>query len=445
MITSDVYLTLALQHRFSDRLTFNATYLKYRYNEDLSEHRTSNQFLPGDPTVLQLAYIRRLHDRSLDNVATYLVADVRTGPLAHKAVAGFDVYQQDDNRSQWGARGNDSLYTADGALPGGGVADFNLADPVYTLNRDPETYEANWFSVPRAQEPARQRSYGAYVQDQVSAGPLDVLLGLRYERYSTRLADPDNPDAFEFVEQTTLLPRLGLVYGITDAINAYATFTQGFEPQDAEIIQRPDLYGGPFDPETGTLYEVGSKGTFFSDRLLATASLYQITKSNVLVSANAPGQPELLAQRGEVRSRGVEVEAAGSVTSALQLTVNYALNNTEITESDDPEEIGRVSENAPRHQGGFWGKYTLRRGPLAGVGVGVGGRFLTERHTFDETLQLPGFVVFDASLSYTVDRFRVTAYADNLADETYWVGGYNYGRIYPGAPRTFRIKVGYTF
>lgn len=39
----------------------------------------------------------------------------------------------------------------------------------------------------------------------------------------------------------------------------------------------------------------------------------------------------------------------------------------------------------------------------------------------------------------------MTAYTDNLLDERYWVGGYNYGRIYSGAPRTFRVTAGYTF
>lgn len=446
MVTKDFSLTLSLQHAFTDWLTFNSSYLKYRYDEDLSEHRTSNAFLPSDSTVLQLAYIRRLQDRLVDNVTNYLVADLNTGRVQHQALVGFDYYRQDDNASQWGARGGEYFITATGdTLQGGGVADFDLANPVYSLNRDPETYVANWISEPRSEEPARASSYGVYVQDQLTLGPLHVLLGLRQEWYHTRLVDLDNPDVFENVQQTAFLPRAGIVYELTNQINAYATYTEGFEPQSATIIQQPELYGGPFDPETSDLVEVGAKGTFFGDRLLATTAVYQITKRNMLVSANSPGNPELLEQRGEVRSRGFEVDAVGSLTPELQLTANYALNETVITESDNPEEVGRVSENAPRHQGGLWARYTLPGGPLSGVGLGVGARFVTDRNTFNQDLQLPGFAVFDASVSYTVDRFRITTYMDNLLNETYWVGGYDYGRIYPGAPRTFRVKVGYTF
>ncbi|MFW5972817.1 MAG: TonB-dependent siderophore receptor, partial [Bacteroidota bacterium] len=446
MLTEDFHLTLSLQHALNSWLVFNSSYLKYRYDEDLSEHRTSNLFLPDDPTVLQLAYIRRLQDRTVDNVSNYLVADLATGLMRHQAVLGFDFYQQDDNRSQWAARGDDYLITAGGdSLAGGGVSNFDLDDPVYSLNRDPETYTANWFSQPRLRDPARTRSYGVYVQDQITIGSFDVLLGLRHEWHSTRVSALDDSGELEYVEQTALLPRLGLVYGVDDKMNLFATFAQGFEPQNASIIQQPEVYGGPFDPETSDLLESGIKSTFLDDRLLTTASVYQITKRNVLVNAGVAGNPDMLEQRGEVRSRGLEIEAVGSIGPALQLTANYGLNETVITQSDDASEIGNISENAPRHQGGLWVRYTVANGPFGGVGFGGGARFVTERNTFNENLQLPGFAVFDASVSYTVDRFRLTAFMDNIVNETYWVGGYNYGRIYPGAPRSVRVKVGFTF
>ena len=440
MVIDDLHLTLSVEHELTDRLSLNASYLKYNYDEDLSEHRTSNRFLPDDPTVLQLAYIRRIQDRSVDNISTYLVADAETGRLEHQTLAGFDFFQQDDNRSQWGARGDEFLVLSDGSTrPGGGVANFDLDDPLYTLNRDPETYTANWFSQPRLVDPNRTRSYGAYVQDQVTFGPAHLLVGLRHEWYRTRQPD------MTWVEQTALIPRVGLVYEVTGDVNVYGTFTQGFEPQSASIIASPDIYGGPFDPETSDLLETGAKGSFLNGRLLATTAIYQITKRNVLVNANAPGNPELLEQRGETRSRGFEIELVGSVSDALRITGNYAFNDAVITESDDPAEIGLVAENAPAHQGGLWSRYTVTSGPLAGVGFGAGVRFVTERETFDRSLTLPDHAILDASIFYAIGQFRITGYADNLLDDTHWVGGYNYGRIFPGTPRNIRVKIGYSF
>jgi iron complex outermembrane receptor protein len=446
--TTDLYLTLSLRHAFTDWLTFNSSYLKYRYDENLAEHRTSNVFLPDDPTVLQMRFIRRQSDTSVDNVTNYLAADFETGPLSHQALAGFDYYRQDANGSSWQAFGDEEFITARGdTLPGGGVPNFDLDDPNYSLDREPETYTAARTS-PRSEEPARTYTYGAYVQDQITYGPLRLLLGLRQEWFNTRLPALDgeeNEENFEHIEQTALLPRAGLVYEVTDALNVYGTFTQGFQPQDASTLQQPERFGGPFDPERSTLLEAGAKSEFLDGGLYATLAAYQITKRNVLVNANAPNRPDLLEQRGEVRSRGVELSASGSLAPGLRLTANYAYNDAVITESSDPDDIGQTNENAPHHQGSFWGKYTLLRGPLKGLGAGLGLRAVSERETFAETLDLPGHAIVDASLSYRVDRFEVTAYVDNLLDETYWTGGYNYGRIFPGSPRRFRVKVAYTF
>src|SRR5690606_24268249 len=39
----NLYTTASLQHKFSDRISFNASYMKFLYDEDLLEHRTSNR------------------------------------------------------------------------------------------------------------------------------------------------------------------------------------------------------------------------------------------------------------------------------------------------------------------------------------------------------------------------------------------------------------------
>ncbi|MDX1636572.1 MAG: TonB-dependent receptor [Balneolaceae bacterium] len=116
---TDFYVTVSLSHQFSDALSFNLSYLKFSYDENLAEHRTSNVFLPDDPTTLQLAYIRRKQVRNTDNLTTYFVGKRQTGPVQHKALIGFDFNQVDDNRSQWGARGDDFFIVGSDSLQGG--------------------------------------------------------------------------------------------------------------------------------------------------------------------------------------------------------------------------------------------------------------------------------------------------------------------------------------
>jgi iron complex outermembrane receptor protein len=443
MRNTNVHVTASLTHEFSDRLSVSSSYMKFRYDHDLEEHRTSNVFLPGDPTTLQLAFIKRKQERIVDNVTNYFTLDVETGPVEHEVLTGFDFFQQDDNRTQWGARGDEAFVTPSGdSLPGGNVGNFSLTDPVYTIEgRTPSTYEANWFSQSRTTEPIRSRTYGAYVQDQLRWNDLRVLLSLRREWYRD-LLPPSQGD--ETVEQSAWLPRLGAVYSLPGGVNVYGTYAEGFQPQSAQSLINPQA-GGPFDPETSQLYEAGAKAQLLGGRLTATTALYQITKENVLVSANAPGNPQLLEQRGEERSRGVEVEVAGAPVPGLRLTANYAYNDAVIVEAATEAAEGTVKENAPHHMGGLWSTYTLGGGALQGLGIGAGVNFVTERNTFEDALQLPGYTVVDASVFYTVNNFKITASVDNVLDETYWTGGYNFGRIYPGAPRKGLLKIGYTF
>jgi iron complex outermembrane receptor protein len=444
MRNTNFHVTASLTHEFTDWLAFNSSYMKFRYDHDLEEHRTSNVFLPDDPTTLQLAFIKRMQERTVDNVTNYVTLDLETGPVTHEALAGFDFLQQDDNRTQWGARGDDTfvLPGGRGELPGGNVPDFNLEDPVYTIEgRNPSNYEANWFSQARFQEPVRARTYGAYVQDQIEFQSLRVLLSLRHEWYRDILP-PESGG--ETVRQSTWLPRVGVVYGLPLGVNLYGTYAEGFQPQAAEDILNPEA-GGPFDPEQSRLYETGAKASLLGGRLSATASVYQITKENVLVNANEPGNPEKLVQRGEERSRGGELELAGEPVRGLRFTANYAYNDAVIVEGAEPSAEGTVKENAPHHMGGLWTTYTVQSGVFEGLGVGGGLHFVTERNTFAESLQLPGYTIADATAFYTVNNFKITATVNNVLDETYWKGGYNYGRIFPGTPRQFLMKVGYQF
>ena len=448
MRNTNFYVTASLNHEFTDRLSFSSSYVRHRYDHDLEEHRTSNVFLPNDPTTLQLAFIKRKQERVVDNVTNYFTLDVETGAVEHEAVAGFDFFQQDENRTQWGARGDEAFVTPSGdSVAGGNVGNFSLTDPTYTIEgRNSSTYEANWFSQSRTTEPIRARTYGAYIQDQLQWNDLSVLLSLRREWYRDILPPEQLPSGQvdRTVEQTAWLPRVGAVYELPRDINVYGTYAEGFQPQGTDPILNPQA-GGPFDPQKSQLFEVGSKATFFDGQLTATTALYQITKNNVLVSANDPANPQRQVQRGEERSRGVELEVAGSPVPGLEVTANYAYNNAIITEAAQAENEGDVKENAPHHMGGIWSTYTVGSGVLKGLGVGAGANFVTERNTFEESLQLPGYVVTDASIFYTVNNFKITASVDNVLDETYWTGGYNYGRIYPGSPRTVLMKVGYTF
>lgn len=456
-----LYTTASLQHKFTDYISFNASYMKFLYDEDLLEHRTSNRYaVDADgaeiPTLMEMQTIRRKRKNYNDNITLYLVNDFATGPLVHKLLVGYDYIQNvspvgGSNYNAGGYRNaaNDGAFNTydptnrDNYLirdnrPVPNVPHFDLTNPDYSISEI-----SGYFNVSSAQAVTKYFVNGVYVQDQISWGPIQALLAFRQEYYTDILNY--QKDNAEEVQQQAFIPRFGLVYTPVEPISLYATYAQGYQPQGAGTIGDPDRYGGPFDPLTSTMYEGGAKMEFINKQLAINAAIYQIEQNNILINANDPENPDRLRQLGQQRSRGIELDVYGQILPNLSVTANWAVNETMITESDNEAEEGNILPNAPKHQGSIWAKYVFTTQALNGIGVGVGTNYVSTRTTFSDVLTLPSYVVADAALYYTIDKFRLSASLNNVFNKTHWVGGYDFNRLFPGTPRNFLVGIGYTF
>lgn len=457
--TTDVaYSTLSLNHELSEHLSFNASYMRYRYQEDLFEHRTSNQFAVDSlgnqiPTLMGMRIGARERKQITDNVSTYFVWNTTTGDIEHKLLAGFDFIQsvtpvgsanlftassaiyrtRDGGLAEYDPQNPGNYFFDENGNPVPNIPHFNLEDPTYLLGFPSD------YILGRGESPAtRFHTRGIYIQDQIKWNRLQILLGLRQEFYTDVLNYQQSDE--EERQQEKFLPRLGLVYSLSNNINLYGTYTESFQPQNPNNLV--EAVGGPFDPLTGSMWEIGAKAEFFNKQLAVNMAAYTIENSNILITDVNTG---LFTQWGGERSQGVELDVNGRITPNLSLTVNYAYNEAKITESADESEEGQIKENAPRHSGGFFANYGFDRGILDGLNINLGSNFVTERNTFEDALQLPGYMVWDAGVSYKVNKVKVAFTFNNVFDKTHWVGGYSFVRLFPGAPRNYLISVAYTF
>ena len=71
-------------------------------------------------------------------------------------------------------------------------------------------------------------------------------------------------------------------------------------------------------------------------------------------------------QTGEVRIRGFEAEGKASLMDGLDLVGAYTYSDSEITESNDPLELGNEVALIPKHQASLWADYTIGRGRSTG-------------------------------------------------------------------------------
>jgi len=457
----DLSLNASLTHKFTDWLSFNASYLKYAWNEDLLEHRNARNFAVDSagkqiPNLVQMQVFERLQKTYTDNLTTYLVGNLETGPVQHKILLGYDYIQQvrPPGGAQNTARGfrnaanngvinsyravDRSRYLLDAAgNPVPNVPSFDITKRQYLIGN-----VSDYFFERTSLEPTKYLVNGFYAQNQLTYGKLQLLLGLRREFYTDVAGFQSGTE--KAVEQQAWLPRAGLVYAITKNVNVYGTYVQGYQPQGVSSQVNPNA-GGPFDPLVSNMVEAGAKSDFYNGRFSANLALYQIIQNNVLVPAGDAQNPDLLRQRGQERARGVEVEATGRILPNLSIQANYAYNEAIITKGNE-NEIGQVKENAPFTQGGAWAKYTLNGTALDGIGVGLGAQYVSNRWpSLTRSFSLPAYTLFDAAVYYEFSKFRLSLNVQNLSNKRYWVGGYDYLALFPGAPRNFLVNVAYTF
>ena len=108
--------------------------------------------------------------------------------------------------------------------------------------------------------------------------------------------------------------------------------------------------------------------------------------------------------------------------------------------------MGLRKENTPANNASLWTRYDLTAPSLRGLGVGFGVQYQGSRIPwFSRAFELPAFTVADAALYYRVKAIQLAVNANNLFNTTYWVGAYDYFRLFPGAPRNVMVNVTYLF
>ena len=457
-------LTTSLNHQLSDNLSFSASYIRTGYNEDLLEHRGANKYAVDGagvsiPTEIEMQVFMRKRKRYIDNISNFFVYKTKTGVLDHNLVLGYDYAQEKlpAGGSQLEAKGyrnaantgaintynpnNKSAYLLDAnGNPVPNVAHFDLSNP-YSSHQLKDM--SKYFYTNRAFDPTFYSTYGIYLQDQIKLGPLKALLGVRYDEYIDR--ENYTKDNEKKVKQHSFLPRVGLTYTLTPNINLYSTYVKGYNPQTASVLSNPNA-GGPFDPLESNMIEFGGKSSWFKESLYVTLAFYKIKEKNSLYSANDTSNIDLMRAIGEQESKGIEIDLNGRITNQWSISAAYSFNEASITDSPIASEIGRQKPNTPKHQGNIWTRYNFTDGALKDFGLAFGSNFVTRRNlSISDTQTIPGYTVMNAALYYTINKFKIQLNANNIANKTYWVGGYDYIRLFPGAPKNWLLTLGYSF
>lgn len=413
--TDQAGLTLLTEHRFTPSLKFTSGLRYVEASAAFNEIYPDVYSNPADPFVD--AAKRRVgrsayaieSDTSTFTTDNNLAWDVATGPLSHKLLVGIDYLNyREKQKTGFGA-----------------VADIDIYAPVY----------GNFIAPTLSDLPTlKQNQVGVYLQDQIRfADRVSVVLGARRDRAESQVGSAEAQ-----VDYATTW-RAGVIVDVGFGLSPYVSYTESFLP-----VAGLDFYGDAFKPQQGEQYEAGIKWQP-NARTLITLTGYKITETNR--PTNDPNNVLNTVQTGEVESKGVEIEAATSVTDSFYVTASYSYTEAEVTESSFAPEVGVQLADTPKDLASAWGVKTWRLTDEASLRTGLGVRYVgsTLSTGVAGSLKTPSYTLADALVALDWKDWSLSVNATNLFDKSYYAPCRAFGDCFTGNRRNVVATLGYRF
>jgi iron complex outermembrane receptor protein len=368
----------AFEHRFDNNLQFRSNFRYFDVSQNLAGVR-SEGLLPDFRTALRsINYVNSAAQNvALDN---QVQADFATGPLVHKVLVGFDYQRQ--------ASTSDYKFSF--------ISPIDVFAPVYGTPVPAASTLASFINTATTANQA-----GLYLQDQVKLDRWTLTVTGREDwAQAETVSKAFFPAAGTYLQNDRATTgRVGLNYLFDIGLSPYANYSTSFVPTAGT-----DQFGGVFKPTTGEGAEIGVKFKPVGSNLMLTAAVFELTQQNVLTAD--PTNVFFSIQTGEVRVRGFEFEARGNVTKELEIVGGYNKYDPKVTRSNDGF-VGNYLVNTALDQASLWAKYTWYDGPVAGLGIGGGVRYVGR--SFGDaanTILIPDYTLFDATVSFDFKYLR---------------------------------------
>lgn len=327
-------------------------------------------------------------------------ADFATGDVRHTLLLGLDHQRSNTN------------YTS---IFGDGLT-TNVNNPIYgqPIVRPPRStafYDYN------------QKTYqtGLYVQDQMALDQWRLTVGGREDWVHTSTEFFNKGDATNTQRDKAFSGNAAVSYVFDSGFVPYLSYAESFQPTTGASASSTES----FKPTEGKQWELGIKYQPPGSNTLLSAAVYDLTQKNVSVTTTVGATP-ITSQTGEVKVRGLELEAVSDVTENLKIIAAYTLAKSEVQKGDYK---GNRLQLMPNQQASLWADYTWHTGVLDGFGIGAGARYTGNTYGDQGNTWLgkaDAYTVFDAAVHYDLGRLdnslkgaSLALNATNLLDKDY--------------------------
>ncbi|MFD2884953.1 TonB-dependent siderophore receptor [Pseudomonas lini] len=328
--------------------------------------------------------------------------DFATGDIRHTLLIGLDHQRTNTN------------YTS---IFGDGLT-TNVNNPIYgqPIVRPPRSTAFYDYD---------QKTYqtGLYVQDQMALDQWRLTLGGREDWIHTGTKFFNKGDATNTERDKKFSGNAAISYVFDSGFVPYLSYAESFQPTSKATASPTES----FKPTEGKQWELGIKYQPPGSNTLLTAAVYDLTqKKNVSVTTTNSDNVSITSQTGEVKVKGLELEAVSDVTDNLKVIAAYTLAKSEVQKGDFK---GNRLQLMPNQQASLWADYTWHNGVLDGFGIGAGARYTGNTYGDQGNTWLgkaDAYTVFDAAVHYDLGRLdnslkgaSLALNATNLFDKNY--------------------------
>lgn len=257
--------------------------------------------------------------------------------------------------------------------------------------------------------------------------------------------------------------HVGVTYKFLPDANVYLTYSTAKDLNGGESdVGTSGGYGGLITlngqvagakPEKTENVELGTKWNLMGGKLLATAAVFQITKTDVMEASGYTSTGTFNSAANRVR--GIEFGLAGNITDKLSAFAGLTLMDAEVTKSANSNHKGKTLSNFADKSASAQLRYQLT--PVFAFGTAV--KYESKKYAGEPdtaasynaagqySQPIPAYTVWDLFADYRLNKAaKLRVNVGNVFDKDYYLAGYRSGSfLYKGDARNARVTLNYEF
>ncbi|RBQ06217.1 TonB-dependent receptor [Pedobacter miscanthi] len=362
--------------------------------------------------------------------------------------------------------------------PASGTSKFKWVAGLYGFYQKNPVKQGSYFGADGAVYGAEPNTTAVNINSGKSAGfaafgqlsyqvteKLTATAGLRYDyehkkllasgEYLIPTMDPivTQGDTLAKANFNAISPKLSLTYALSHNNNVYATYSRGYRAGGITQLAS-DPTTKPLDtykPEYSNNFEIGTKNTFFDQRLTANIAAFYVNITDAQIPVLI--LPEALTttrNAGKLASKGVELELSARPVKGLSVDYNFgytdarykSLNVSKGGETVDLADNKQIY--TPETTSMLALQYSYEVDKASKLNAIARGEWLFTGNQFydlSNQIQQKGYSVYNAKIGFSAKKYDLFFWGRNLANKTYVDYAYDFGAAHLGNPKTYGISL----